>query len=48
MQVDRNTINADQIPFVAEPLFQDLGEKVEFHPVMVLDDLKKAIQNMPK
>ena len=48
MQVDRNTINADQIPSVAEPLFQDLGAKVEFHPVMVLDDLKKAIQNMQK
>ena|SRR5437867_5831825 len=39
---------ADQIPSVAEPLFQDLGARVEFHPVMVLDDLKKAIQNMPR
>jgi hypothetical protein len=38
---------ADQIPSLAEPLFQDLGARVEFHPVMVLDDLKKAIQNMP-
>ncbi|MGH9991138.1 MAG: hypothetical protein ACREAZ_00620 [Nitrososphaera sp.] len=40
--------SADQIPSVAEPLFQDLGARVEFHPVMLLDDLKKAIQNLPK
>ena len=41
--------SADQIPSIAEPLFQDLGANVEFHPVMLLDDLKKAIQNvMPK
>ena len=40
--------STDQMPSVAEPLFQDLGAKVEFHPVMLLNDLKKAIQNMPK
>jgi hypothetical protein len=41
--------SADQIPSVAEPLFQDFGANVEFHPVMLLDDLKRAIQNsMPK
>jgi len=38
--------SADQIPSVAEPLFQDLGAKVEFHPVMLLPDLKRAIQNL--
>ena len=38
-----NMDTADMMPSVAEPLFQDLGAKVEFHPVMVLDDLKKAL-----
>jgi hypothetical protein len=32
----------DQIPMFAEPLFQ-WGAEVEFHPVMSLDDLKKAV-----
>ena len=32
----------DQIPVIAEPFFM-LGAKVEFHPAMVLDDLKKGI-----
>jgi hypothetical protein len=27
-------------------LFQDLGAKVEFHPVMVLSDLKKALERL--
>ncbi|HEX5920828.1 MAG TPA: hypothetical protein VFY55_03525 [Nitrososphaeraceae archaeon] len=35
---------ADMIPSIAEPLFQDLGAKVEFHPVMVIGDLKKALE----
>jgi hypothetical protein len=34
------------IPSVAEPLFQDFGAKVEFHPVMVLEDLKQALEHM--
>ena len=34
------------IPSIAEPLFQEMGANVEFHPVMSLDDLKKAIQHM--
>ena len=38
----------DQIPSIAQPLFQDFGANVEFHPLMLLDDLKKAIQNMQK
>jgi hypothetical protein len=33
---------------IAEPLFQEFGAKVEFHPVMVFDDLKKAVQNLGK
>jgi len=35
--------SADMIPAIAEPLFQKYSAKVEFHPVMVLADLKKAI-----
>ena len=34
--------SADQIPALAEPLFQEWGAKVEFHPVMTLEDLKKG------
>jgi hypothetical protein len=37
---------ADMIPAIAEPLFQDMGAKVEFHPVMLLEDVKKAIENL--
>jgi hypothetical protein len=32
----------DQIPALAEPLFQWMGAKVEFHPVMSFEDLKKS------
>lgn len=31
--------SADQIPALAELLFQEWGAKVEFHPVMTLEDL---------
>ena len=41
-----NLESSDMIPSVAEPLFQDFGAKVEFHPVMVLEDLKKALEQM--
>ena len=41
-----NMDTADMIPSIAEPLFQDLGAKVEFHPVMVLGDLKKALERL--
>ena len=34
--------STDQIPMIAEPLFQ-WGAEVEFHPVMSFDDLKKAV-----
>lgn len=35
--------SADQIPVLAEPLFSGMDAKVELHPVMSLDDLKKGI-----
>jgi len=41
-----NLDSADMIPSIAEPLFQEMGANVEFHPVMSLDDLKKAVQHM--
>jgi hypothetical protein len=28
---------------IAEPMFQEYDAKIEFHPVMVFNDLKKAI-----
>ena len=37
-----NMPTVDAMPAVAEPLFQ-MGAKVEFHPAMVLDDLKKGM-----
>jgi hypothetical protein len=43
-----NMESPDMIPSIAEPLFQGFGAKVEFHPVMVFDDLKKAVQNLGK
>jgi hypothetical protein len=43
-----NMESTDMMPAIAEPLFQGFGAKVEFHPVMVFDDLKKAIQNLGK
>lgn len=39
--------SADRIPAVAEPLFR-MGAKVEFHPAMTLEDLKKGVQSIPK
>jgi len=39
--------STDQMAMIAEPLFQ-MGANVEFHPVMTLDDLRRAIQKMPK
>jgi len=36
----------DQIPVLAEPLFVGWGAKVEFHPAMNFDDLKKAISQI--
>ena len=41
-----NMDSADMIPNIAEPLFQGMNANVEFHPVMSLDDLKKAVQHL--
>ena len=41
-----NIDSVDLIPSIAEPLFQDIGAKVEFHPVMVFEDLKKALVHL--
>ena len=35
--------SVDKIPSIAEPMFQEYNAAVEFHPVMVFKDLKKAI-----
>jgi hypothetical protein len=40
-----NMDRTDQMAVLAEPLFM-MGAKVEFHPVMLLEDLKKAGQSM--
>jgi hypothetical protein len=40
-----NMDRTDQMPILAEPLFM-LGAKVEFHPVMLPEDLKKAVESM--
>ena len=38
--------SVDRIPAVAEPLFM-MGAKVELHPAMTIDDLKKGIASVP-
>jgi hypothetical protein len=40
--------STDQIPSLVEPLFQSMDAKVELHPVMNFDDLKKAFSAMNK
>jgi hypothetical protein len=40
-----NMDGADQMAVIAEPLFM-MGAKVEFHPVMLIEDLKKAASHM--
>ena len=37
-----NMDSADMISQIIEPLFQKFRARVEMHPIMVLDDLKKA------
>jgi hypothetical protein len=41
-----NIDTADMIPKVLEPLFQDFKARVEVHPIMVLDDLKRVFSNI--
>lgn len=38
-----NLPSTDRIPSIAEPMFQEYDAKVEFHPVMLFEDLKRAI-----
>jgi hypothetical protein len=40
-----NMDRTDQMASIAEPLFM-IGAKVEFHPVMLLDDLRKAGESL--
>ena len=40
--------SADMIPVVAEPFFQQFNAKVKFHPAMVLDDLKKGVDQFQR
>jgi hypothetical protein len=42
-----NMDRAEQMAAIAEPLFM-MGAKVEFHPVMLPEDLKKAAQSMKR
>jgi hypothetical protein len=37
-----------QIPLIAEPLFHAFNAKVEFHPAMNTEDLKKALSGIDK
>jgi hypothetical protein len=36
----------DMIPKILEPLFQGFKARVEVHPIMVLDDLKRVFSNI--
>jgi len=42
-----NMERTDQMAVFAEPLFM-MGAKVEFHPVMLLEDLKKAGESLKR
>jgi hypothetical protein len=42
-----NMDRTDQMAAFAEPLFM-IGAKVEFHPVMLLEDLKRAGESMTR
>ena len=42
-----NMERTDQMAVYAEPLFM-MGAKVEFHPVMLLEDLKKAGESLKR
>jgi len=42
-----NMERTDQMAIFAEPLFM-MGAKVEFHPVMLMEDLKRAGESLKK
>lgn len=41
-----NIESSDMMPSITELLFLDICTKVEFHPVILLEGLKKAIEQM--
>jgi hypothetical protein len=43
-----NMASADMLPLITEPLWQTFRCKLDITPVMVLDDLMKGMQNLPK
>jgi hypothetical protein len=40
--------STSDIPSIAEPLFQQLGAKIEFSPVMNAEDLKTGLASLQK
>ncbi|MFI0446945.1 hypothetical protein [Actinomadura sp. 6N118] len=40
--------DSSSMPTLAEPLFQELGAKVEIHPVMNPEDLQKGLASLKK
>jgi hypothetical protein len=38
-----NMPTVDKIPEIAEPMFQEYNAKVQIHPVMVFEDVKKGL-----
>ncbi|MEN8650255.1 hypothetical protein ABCR94_06345 [Streptomyces sp. 21So2-11] len=35
--------DSSEMPAIAEPLFQELGARIEIHPIMNADDLRKGL-----
>jgi hypothetical protein len=40
--------DTSQIPLIAEPLFRNFKAKLEFHPAMNVEDLKKGLSEIGK
>jgi hypothetical protein len=38
--------DSSQMPSIAEPLFDELGAKIEIHPVMNAEDLRKGLASL--
>jgi hypothetical protein len=39
--------DSSQLPTIAEPLFEELGAKIEIQPVMNVEDLQKGLAALP-
>ncbi|MDJ0461044.1 DUF3303 family protein [Streptomyces sp. H27-C3] len=39
--------DSSEMPSIAEPLFSELGARIELHPVMNADDLRKGLAALP-